>query len=282
MSQDIQQDSLFEDPIGLRFRAARERLRWSIEAAAQQLKLPKDVLEAIEREDWARLGPAIYARSYITSYARLLGLPVALADEAVAGRQQPELVSSIGSVSKPRRLAGRTRGLGRPAGIALAVVALLAIAWAFGLPDAVRRAVGGGAGGRDTVAAPGPGAGAGAVAAVPAASSRAPVTEVLAMPSPGAPATAAAGEGDVVLRFRGDSWVEVLGADGATIERGLVAAGTERRFAPGQIRQLTLGDAAAVDVSQGGAMVAPGPGGAAKVARFTVSSDGSIHPSAID
>jgi cytoskeleton protein RodZ len=121
-----------------------------------------------------------------------------------------------------------------------------------------------------------------ATPATPAGSSRAPVTEVLAMPPPGASATAAAGEGDVVLRFRGDSWVEVLGADGATIERGLVAAGTERRFAPGQIRQLTLGDAAAVDVSQGGATVAPGPGGAAKVARFTVSSDGSIHPSAID
>ena len=104
MNQDTPQESLFEDPIGLRFRHARERLRWSVESAAQQLKLPVAVIEALEREDWARLGPAIYARSYVTSYARLLGLPQGLADEAVRGRVEPDIVSSMGSMPPPRRI----------------------------------------------------------------------------------------------------------------------------------------------------------------------------------
>ena len=34
------QDTLFEDPVGLRFRHAREKARWSLESVAQQLKLP--------------------------------------------------------------------------------------------------------------------------------------------------------------------------------------------------------------------------------------------------
>jgi cytoskeleton protein RodZ len=275
MSQDTVQDSLFQDPIGLRFRAARERLRWTIETAAQQLKLPKDVLEAIEREDWARLGPAIYARSYITSYARLLGLPVALADEAVAGRQQPDLVSNIGSVARPRRLPSRGARAGRPLVVVVVLLALLAAAWALGLPDVVRHALAGmtgsgGSGGAPTAAAP-----------TPAPAAPAPM-QTLPMPSASASAAPAVAAGDIVLRFRGDSWVEVLGTDGAAVERGLLGAGAERRFSPGQVRQVTLGDATVVDVSRDGVALDLGPANATKAARFTVSSDGSIHPSAID
>ena len=93
MSIESFQDSLFEDPIGLRFRHAREKERWTLDLAAQRLKLPVAVLDAIEREDWARLGAPIFVRSYVGSYARLLGLPATLADEVVRGRPAPPLVS---------------------------------------------------------------------------------------------------------------------------------------------------------------------------------------------
>ena len=49
------------------------------------------VLEAIEREDWARLGAPIFVRSYVGSYARLLGLPATLAEEVVRGKPAPQL-----------------------------------------------------------------------------------------------------------------------------------------------------------------------------------------------
>jgi cytoskeleton protein RodZ len=101
MTIDSFQDTLFEDPIGLRFRHAREKARWTLDAAAQQLKLPVAVLDAIEREDWARLGAPIFVRSYLGSYARLLGLPATLADDVVRGKPTPPLVS-IGGASVSR------------------------------------------------------------------------------------------------------------------------------------------------------------------------------------
>lgn len=101
MSIESFQDSLFDDPIGLRFRHAREKERWTLEMAAQRLKLPVAVLDAIEREDWARLGAPIFVRSYVGSYARLLGLPPALADEVVRGRPAPSL-ATIGAAPLAR------------------------------------------------------------------------------------------------------------------------------------------------------------------------------------
>ena len=83
MNNDSFQDSLFDDPIALRFRHCREKQRMSLESVAQQLKLPVAILEAIEREDWARLGAPIFVRSYVGSYAKFLGLPATLADEVV-------------------------------------------------------------------------------------------------------------------------------------------------------------------------------------------------------
>lgn len=96
------QDTLFEDPIGLRFRHAREKARWSQESVAQQLKLPVAVLDAIEREDWARLGAPIFVRSYVGSYARLLGLPASLADDVVRGKPAPQLVAIGGAMMAKR------------------------------------------------------------------------------------------------------------------------------------------------------------------------------------
>jgi cytoskeleton protein RodZ len=83
MTNESFQESLFADPVGLRFRHAREGKRWSREAVAQQLKLPVAVIEAMEREDWERLGAPVYARSFVTSYARLLGMPPEVVDEIV-------------------------------------------------------------------------------------------------------------------------------------------------------------------------------------------------------
>jgi cytoskeleton protein RodZ len=101
------QDTLFEDPIGLRFRHSREKARLSLETVAQQLKLPVAILDAIEREDWARLGAPIFIRSYVGSYAKILGLPVTLADEVVRGKPAPQLVA-ISSGSPARRVYDRS------------------------------------------------------------------------------------------------------------------------------------------------------------------------------
>lgn len=132
MSIESFQDSLFEDPIGLRFRNAREKERWTLDLAAQRLKLPVAVLDAIEREDWARLGAPIFVRSYVGSYARLLGLPETLADEVVRGRPAPPLVS-IGAAPLARSGLGGA-ALGYLLMTLLVVAAVVAAAFLYQAP----------------------------------------------------------------------------------------------------------------------------------------------------
>ena len=76
----------------------------------------------------------------------------------------------------------------------------------------------------------------------------------------------------------GDSWVQIIGSDGSTIEKGLLKAGEERSFRNGQVGRVVLGNAAAVEVQQAGSTVDMTPYKRANVARFTVSSDGSLAP----
>ncbi|CAN5160521.1 DUF4115 domain-containing protein [soil metagenome] len=287
MTEDSYQDTLFEDPIGLRFRHAREKARWSIEAAAQQLKLPVAVLDAIEKEDWGRLGAPIFVRSYLGSYARLLGLPISIADEVVKGTQQPQL-ASVGNVPPRRRL---DRRLGTLARLALTVAVIAAIAagiWFLQgrLPGATQADAPG-----TLVASATPGPSVAATAPVEPATQPLSADSTITEPAPfnatagacdaaigPAASGAAAQAGEIQLRFRGDSWIEVLGADGVALERGLVGAGAERRYGPGRAIRVMIGDAAAVDAFSGNSPLDLSPYRTAKVARFTVSSDGSLHP----
>jgi cytoskeleton protein RodZ len=88
-----------------------------------------------------------------------------------------------------------------------------------------------------------------------------------------APAT-----GEIVLRFRGESWVEVLDRNGAVVERGLVPAGSERHLRPDAVGLVKFGNADAVDVLQAGQIVDVGAFRQANIARFAVSSEGSLTP----
>jgi cytoskeleton protein RodZ len=70
--------------------------------------------------------------------------------------------------------------------------------------------------------------------------------------------------------------VDLVDRSGAHLERGVVPAGTELNFEAGQLSSVTLGDAGVVDASLAGAPLDLAPFLDAKVARFTVSSDGAI------
>jgi cytoskeleton protein RodZ len=271
MSNDSFQDSLFDDPIGLRFRHCREKQRMSLEVVAQQLKLPVAILEAIEREDWARLGAPIFVRSYVGSYAKFLGLPASLADEVVRGKPVPALVQ----VGAPPARRSFDRSVMSLAYVAMTVVILGSIvALTMYYQGAHRRNA-------DVLPPDATATYAGSEALpTPPPAQAAPVTASLAPPIAEAAnanaAAATAASGEVLLRFRGDSWVDIVDRKGAHIERGLVPAGAERRYADGNLAEVTLGDATAVDVIAGGSAVDLTPYREAKVAHFTVSSEGRI------
>src|SRR6478735_3879340 len=275
MNTESFQDSLFEDPLGLKFRHCREKQRMSLESVAQQIKLPVAVLEAIEREDWSRLGAPIFVRSYVGSYAKFLGLPATLADDVVRGKPAPALVH----VGAPPARRSFDRSVMSLAYVAMTVVILgsvVALAMYYKgprrsaevlPPDATATYAG-------SEALPQP-----AAAQAPVTASITPPLDAVAADASqalaGATAPAAVGS-EIVIRFRGESWVDIVDRKGAHIERGLVPAGAERRYADGSLAEVTLGNSSAVDVSSGGVAVDLSPYREAKVAHFTVSSEGRI------
>lgn len=277
MSSEDTQEVLFQDPIGIRLRQGREKAGLSIEQAGQQLKLPVAIVEAMERDDWTRLGAPIYVRSYLGSYLRLVGLPAALAEQVAQNKPAPELVTLGGSSRVRHALNHSMRNLVYLVMTAVLVLPVVLVVrhYQSERPAEVLTLEPQ----SEVVAAPN-------LAAEPAPLP--PPVDEPAPPSPPAttegpapvmaslapfqkPAPADAG---LLLRFAGESWVDVVDANGARVERGLVAAGSERRYAPGQVARITLGNADAVEVSFAGAAIDLAPYRAANVARFAVSSSG--------
>lgn len=288
MSQEAIQKPLFDEPIGLQLKHGRERQGLSTEAVGHQLRLPVAIIEAMEREDWDRLGAPIYVRSYLGSYLRLLGLPDELAEPVVNRARAPELVT-MASQSRLRHSLDRGirsavylvmtavlvvpvvlvvrhfQSVEPPAPLTLEPEAVLqqaeALAGEAGQPLALPPVADAGASRVDAPASAGPD---------PVMASIAPVPSSTQRPQP---ALETAG---LVMNFLGESWVEVLDTRGMRIERGLVAAGEERRYAPGQVGSVTIGNADAVEVRVAGQSLDLAPYRSANVARFAVSSSGEI------
>ena len=62
---------------GVRLKAERERRGLSAQKAADEMHLDRWVIEALEGDDYQRVGPSVYAKGHLKKYAALLGLPVA-------------------------------------------------------------------------------------------------------------------------------------------------------------------------------------------------------------
>jgi cytoskeleton protein RodZ len=298
MSSEVVQDVLFQDPIGMRLRRGREKAGLTIEQVGQQLKLPVAIVQAMELDDWPRLGAPVYVRSYLGSYLRLVGLPAELAEHAAKTKPAPPLVA-MSSSSKFRHALNR----GMRNGVYLVMTGLLVVPVYFAArhyqdqnrPELLTLETSAEMVEAQALAAGAPAAGAAAgtapLGAVPAATfagenpAIGPAPTVVAEPDH-APLMAsmapfskkAAPDAGLVLRFKGESWVDVVDAQGSRIERGLVEAGAERRYAAGQVARITLGNSEAVDVSFGGKSLDLTPYRSANVARFTVSSAGEPSP----
>lgn len=284
MSTEGRQEGLFEDPIGQRLRAAREKNGLSQEQAGQQLRLPVAIIEAMEREDWPRLGAPIYVRSYLGSYLRLLDLPQELLQPVVAPAPTPALVPMTSRSRLRRTLDKSLRNVVYLVMTAVLVVPVVLVARHYQNadrplsltlePDAsVLPALGSVQDPAGTVALPAPSVE--PASPEPVMASMAPVPNKA--PTPEVPA-AVAGQDGLVLRFSGQSWLEVNDPQGRRLERALLDAGAERRYADGEVGYITLGNAAAVEVLHDGRPVNLEPFRAANVARFTVSSGGEPEP----
>lgn len=296
MNTEVSQDVLFQDPIGLRLRLGREKAGLSLEAVGQQLRLPVAIVQAMESDDWERLGAPVYVRSYLGSYLRLVGLPSAIAEEVAQTKPVPPLVV-MASSSRFRRAFQRV--LRNGVYLLMTGALVVPVYWAArqyqeshrpqvatldSSPEMVEaQALAAGAMAPLLAQSPDSVASVAADDGISAAGVLPPTVEPSAAHAPvmaslGSFSNPAGPSAALVLRFNGESWLDVLDAQGARVERGLVEAGAERRYAPGQVARITLGNASAVDVSVAGKAVDLSAYRTANVARFTVSSSGEPAP----
>ena len=245
---------------GERLRRAREAAGLSVEEVGDRLRMPVRVVRSLEAEDWSRLGAPVFVRGQVRSYSRLLGLTTAPMMEALVdvGPVEPSHLVSRTHTPKAQWWAEQ---IGRRVVYIVLTLSLAIPAWVatrqhLSTPPATPLDV------PVDVAA---------VTATPA-TPRTVVASMAPVPVP-PPASAPAG---IVIRARAETWLEVAGMDGQVLEQGLLQAGSERRFAAGTVQGLTIGNASAVEVEHRGRTVPLERFATANVARFAVSSDGSL------
>ncbi|TXH65111.1 MAG: helix-turn-helix domain-containing protein [Lysobacteraceae bacterium] len=255
--------------IGEKLRNAREGAGLSVTEAAARMHVPTHIVQALENEDWARIGAPVFVRGQLRSYSRLLGLP----NEDVS-------VTTVMPAARPSELVPRTytprmqRMAEQTARRLVYVVITAAIAVPVWL--ATQSHLDGDA--QQTVpldaqspsAAPSERISVADVQAQPLVASMTPMPQKREAEPP-----ASSG---LNVSFNGESWVKISAPDGSLIEQALIPAGQQRDFAPGQVGSAVLGNATALTVQYRGQTLDLTPYIRANVVRFTVSSDGSLQP----
>jgi cytoskeleton protein RodZ len=250
---------------GAALRHAREAAGKSIEQVAAQLHMTVRSVANLEADDWSSLGAPVFVRGQLRSYARLLGVDIEpYIEQAPIASVAPSTIVSHTHTPGYQRFAEQ---IGRRA-IYVAITAAIAVpVWLgtrshFGNGELAVQSLDVPATQTEEVAAP-----------AQAAPQRTPlVASIASLPS--APQVPAA----LTITFSGDSWVEIVGADNEVLERGLLTAGQQRNYKPGELGRVKLGNVDAVEVKRAGVAVDLEPFSRANVARFTLSSDGSLAP----
>jgi len=259
-----------QDGCGRLLLEARERAGTSLQEAASEVKMPARVLRALEQEDWSSLGAPVFVRGQLRSYARFLKVDVApFLEQSGFGRVQPvELVSRTHTPRYQRVLESLARrAVYVVLTAAIAVPVWVATQWDMEELSPQRTAA-------LDLAEAADGSTAAGQNPMDDGKSRSEASTVVASLTP-LPRT---GNSGLALRATGDSWIEIDDSSGRALEKGLLKAGQERSFRKGDVSRVVLGNAAAVEVHQAGRTVDLTPYLQANVARFAVSSDGSLVP----
>jgi cytoskeleton protein RodZ len=276
--------NLFEQEkgCGQHLREAREAAGLSVDEVAGKLRMPSHVVRSLEQEDWQRLGAPVFVRGQLRSYARLLQVDLEpLMQQATIAPIEPVKLISHTHTPRARRILESTAR--KAMYVVITGVFAVPVWYATrshldgkapstvsldSMPEAAKSAAPG-----TPVTPPAP---------VPREQPAPYIASMTPVPRAAAdaqvPAAAAAPGGSLSLNFSGDSWVQILAPDGTAVEKALVRAGERRTYSPGQVGRIVLGNASAVQVQQGGSIVDVKPFQRANVARFAVSSDGSVVP----
>jgi len=287
-------------PPGSRLKAERERRGLSAQKAADELHLDRWVIDALEADDYKRIGPTVYAKGHLKKYAALLGLPAA---EILAGYESrppgPVEPTSAGpSMLLSTRDEGPAFGNWSPTqivGCLIAALLLAGVLWwrpwhqrakaplssapvaaasvsAASAADATTESGAGStaaespAMAKETAAAPVGTAAIDGGAAGPASA------DAAAVPPPGA------GRARLRMSFSADSWVDVHDANGRRTFAGNGLANSVKTIAGAAPLRVYLGFGSGVQLEINDRAVAIGPQFfAGDVARFEAGADGVLR-----
>jgi cytoskeleton protein RodZ len=282
--------------LGETLRAAREAHGWTRQDVGARLKLPIRLIEKLEADDYAGMTEGVYLRGYLTSYSKLLGVPLERAEQVAERIVTPVALVATGTTSHSRYLFDRysvsatylilTALIVAPA-VWLATHGGLEQNLARNLPldgplialdeqtgDAAPGESGPGAKSEpDTISAK-----------LPIPAEPTPIISSIAsfptlpastrsQPDAGAvaePPRLRADRHVLSLRLAEESWVEVLDAEGARVEYGLLPAGTERSYSASGPLSVQLGNATGAEIRADGKLVDMAPHRRANVVRLTV------------
>lgn len=264
---------------GARLREARNAAGLSLQEVATRLRMPVHVVGALEDGRWQVIGASVFVRGQLRSYARLLGVDVEpFLDVEVAPAAPVDLVSHA-HTPRIQRLMESTARRAVYVVITAAIAVPVWLATRSHFSDAPPATA--------------------SLDAVPAEAT--PAASPIESARPATPSAGIAGEAreaeagapymaslapvnrapvanteKLVLEFTGESWMQVAGRDGGTLEQGLMRAGDSRSYDASAVGRVVLGNASVVRVQQAGSIVDTTPYQRANVARFAVSSDGSV------
>jgi len=254
---------------GARLKQAREAAGLSVEDVAARLKMPARVVHSLENDDIASMGAPVFVRGQLRSYARLVGIDLEsqLSGTPVASTAPSELVSHTHTPRYRRVFEQTTRR-------AVYIVMTAAIAVPIWMASRELKKDDAKVESLDVATMPAAPANNAQPAATEPAHRTPLVASMATLPAPAVAATQPA----LSLNFTGNSWVEVRGADGRVLESGELGTGQQRAYAAGEVSRVVLGNSSAVEVRNAGRTVDLTPFSRANVARFTLSSDGSLTP----
>jgi len=278
---------------GARLRAERERRGLSQQKAADEMRLDVWVVEALEADQFDRIGPAVYAKGHLRKYAGLLAIPceevIAAYDSLHAKSAAPPALTAPVRMPQAPPLVSNAPTLQIAAAVALLLIIAGVLWWkpwqqrataasgaaaSAAAPARIPESAGGnGAGPEPVTAAYGTGGSAGAAAAAPAALVAGGATSA----APGA--ELGAGRARLRLSFSADSWVEVHDAAGRLIFSGYGRANSVKALAGEAPLRVYLGYASGVQLEINDHAVAIGRQYArGDVARFRAGADGVLRP----
>jgi cytoskeleton protein RodZ len=280
---------------GATLKAERERRGLSAQKAADEMHLDRWVIDALETDDYKRIGPTVYAKGHLKKYAALLGLPAA---EILAGYESrppgPVEVTSAGpSMLLATRDEGPAFGNWSPTqivGCLIAALLLAGVLWWKPWHQRSKAPLSSPAVAAASTATPEAANDAGAISSgaesaamtrdtsAPLAASAldggatAPTSDTVALPPPGA------GRARLRLSFTADSWVDVHDANGRRTFAGNGLANSVKTIAGAAPLRVYLGVGSGVQLEINDRAVAIGPQFfAGDVARFEAGADGVLR-----